>query len=557
MQGTGIAVADWKSLNLHEGDEYYRLIDSNGDVLYALRRFMDSTILRVDGARVLQAAAASDSGIQNLINARNDTPILTLIHVKKVATELKRLSALEAKSPATADVTMRSALLLEAKAWSRAPLIPPLPQSPWSLSGSGAAPSEPSVLAARAETLLAVNSTARLGYSEMAIGFNTIDLAVHFYNPSADTLYHASPARGMVVLQPTKKTQFYVCYSPDTADSVSTMFHWSYFVLLPSAAVVLGTFTAIPKQKPSSSGSGSGSGSRSEAKEAKDVRLAAAAAEKEKAEKEKAEKEKDAAAAAAVIAAAATAAELQERRKQAAAAAAAARLASLKAAQDSEGPFLEISGIGKCVYTGQKAVTAEWNSYSSITRCNAGAGKMPLVPPLEVYTDYSTIPTTPRKQRSRARRLSGGALIVKTLVGLYVLAAADDEDTSDDGNERKQPVGKLHVFAIDSGARTAKQLAISSILAQLPPSENVEQLRRMREYGDAFNAAHRLRLATPNKPKPQPQQNKPSPRGTCARFFAHSWQCLITCTLLCCYLPEKRKRKAPARPQVVSLAADS
>ena len=85
MQGTGIAVADWKSLNLHEGDEYYRLIDSNGDVLYALRRFMDSTILRVDGARVLQAAAASDSGIQNLINARNDTPILTLIHVKKVA----------------------------------------------------------------------------------------------------------------------------------------------------------------------------------------------------------------------------------------------------------------------------------------------------------------------------------------------------------------------------------------------------------------------------------------------------------------------------------------
>ena len=115
--------------------------------------------------------------------------------------------------------------------------------------------------------------------------------------------------------------------------------------------------------------------------------------------------------------------------------------------------------------------------------------------------------------RSRARRLSGGALIVKTLVGLYVLAAADDEDTSDDGNERKQPVGKLHVFAIDSGARTAKQLAISSILAQLPPSENVEQLRRMREYGDAFNAAHRLRLATPNKPKPQPQQNKPSPRG--------------------------------------------
>ena len=82
----------------------------------------------------------------------------------------------------------------------------------------------------------------------------------------------------------------------------------------------------------------------------------AAAAEKEKAEKEKAEKEKDAAAAAAVIAAAATAAE--ERRKQAAAAAAAARLASLKAAQDSEGPFLEISGIGKCVYTGQKAVTA-------------------------------------------------------------------------------------------------------------------------------------------------------------------------------------------------------
>ena len=161
MRGTGIAVADWKKLRLREGDEYCRLVEGNGNVLYALRRSGMQSILRVDGARVLQAAAASDDGIQNLIDAKNDTPILTGIHVKKVATELKRLSVLEAKTPAAVDVAVRSALLLEAKAWPRAPLIPALPQSPLGLHGSGSAPSEQSPLAARAEALLAANSTAR------------------------------------------------------------------------------------------------------------------------------------------------------------------------------------------------------------------------------------------------------------------------------------------------------------------------------------------------------------------------------------------------------------
>lgn len=512
MRGTGIAVADWKKLRLRAGDEYFRLVDGNGEVLYALRRFMVPSILRVDGARVLQAAAASDDSIQNLIDAKNDTSLLTSIHVKKVATELKRLSTLDAKSAAAADIAMRSALLLEANAWPRSPSIPALPQSPLSSQGSGSAPSEPSVLAARAEALVAANSTARLGYTEMAIGFSSMDFAVHFYRPSADTLYHAHPVCGMAVLQSTKKTPFYVCYSPDGGDD--SMFHWSYFVLLPSAAVLLGTFTAIPRAPLGAVG---GSSDGSETKEAKDARLAAAAAAAGKA--------KDVAEATAAIAKAT--AEVEEKRKQIAATAAAARIASLKAAKESKGPFLEICGIGKCVYSGQTAVTNEWSSYSSIIRCDSDK-KQELVQQLELYADYSVSPPTQRKPRSGARRLRGCAPTVKTLVGLFMRqprsgTAAPDGDGEGrcDGEgkgERTHAVGKLHVFAIESGARTAKPLAISSILAQLPPSENAERLRRMREYGDAFNTAHRIRLAAKPLPSPSP------PRGTCTHaavsFFA-------------------------------------
>ena len=182
MRGTGIAVIDTAKLRLREGDEYCRLINGEGDVIHALRRYIDPAreTSRIDGARVLQAAAGSDEAIQNLVDAGNDTPILTMVHVKKIAHELKRLHGLEQKVANKEDLLLRAALVTASSSWprTRASALPQLASSSWSSSlslgqGSGggggggggalavAAPAAATVsLEQRADALLAVSSSS-------------------------------------------------------------------------------------------------------------------------------------------------------------------------------------------------------------------------------------------------------------------------------------------------------------------------------------------------------------------------------------------------------------
>jgi len=460
MRGTGIAVADWQKLRPRDGDEYFRLVDGAEEKapLYALRRFMNfAKPPHVDGARVLQAAAGSDDGMQNLVAANHDTASLTLIHVKKIAVEIKRLGGLEQKSVADADSSARSALLKEAKSWRRVPAVPALPASPISLPGAGGAPVALSPLLGRAEALLAATAEApaRLGYQEMVIGLASLDYAVHFYQTSADTLYHAKPATAMAVLSHGKKKQFYVSYSPYGGDDTC---HWSYFVLLPSATVVLGPI-AVAAAVPNSSSSSSSSSEESPEKiAAREAALAKATAAADTARALEAE-----------------AAAAAERNKQSQTDAAAARLLALTMAKESKGPFISFSSMGKSVYSGSDAITPNWCSYNTITRHGDGDGnEHQHIQQLEIYSDYSVAPSTPRKKRGGGRRMSGGAPTVITLVAIYgeavsaasaksngtgvtvaTAAAAVESETK----ELSLVEAKLHLYAIGAGERVARPLA--------------------------------------------------------------------------------------------------
>ena len=57
-----------------------------------------------------------------------------------------------------------------------------------------------------------------------------------------------------------------------------------------------------------------------------------------------------------------------------------------------------------------------------------------------------------------------------------------------------QANGRLHVWAIEAGERTARVLALLSVITSLDPSLNAEVVARMREYGNEFATKQKAKL---------------------------------------------------------------